>query len=267
MGNDAWTSDPRGGTKDRALCFVFCSVFFFAPSLLFRSDEHLVHDSLLALGATVPLSLLSFLPFFFFFVLSSVGQAAVQAAAELTTICIRQFRQLTFSRSFIRGVSAGFGLGGAGSRLGGSGRSWAGGRGDSGSGLDGAAGFGAGSQSGRWPRRLGPRPGVGSRLGGSGRRRLGLRPGWRGLRPGWCRPTPGWIEGRSASGLGPGGKGPNLGGNLGGKGAGPSWTRREDALVLCDKGLWMLSGHNIRACGRSFRAGGLRPAPLSGDFR
>ena len=28
MGNDSWTNDPKGGTKDRALCFFFCSALF-----------------------------------------------------------------------------------------------------------------------------------------------------------------------------------------------------------------------------------------------
>ena len=50
IGNGAWTRTPGGGTKDRIIVlFVFCSFLF--P---FRSDEHLVHDSLFALGATVP---------------------------------------------------------------------------------------------------------------------------------------------------------------------------------------------------------------------
>ena len=45
-----WTRTPGGGTKDRIL---FC-LFFVRSFFPFRSDEHLVHDSLFALGATVP---------------------------------------------------------------------------------------------------------------------------------------------------------------------------------------------------------------------
>ena len=53
-----WTRTPGGGTKDRIL---FC-LFFVRSFFPFRSDEHLVHDSLFALGATVPFfSLLFFL--------------------------------------------------------------------------------------------------------------------------------------------------------------------------------------------------------------